>query len=94
MDADKLRAVFAIDEAAELILSTGFRKPLCSLALEDKASLKSILLDYHCMLKVKAEMDQFAEGLKTLGVLDMVKNYPDLFSSLFVDDGSPPLTSG
>ena len=94
MDADELRAVFAIDEAAELILSTGFRKPLCSLALEDKASLKSILLDYHCMLKVKAEMDQFAEGLKTLGVLDMVKNYPDLFSSLFVDDGSPPLTSG
>ena len=61
MDADELRAVFAIDEAAELILSTGFRKPLCSLALEDKASLKSILLDYHCMLKVKAEMDQFAE---------------------------------
>lgn len=39
-------------------------------------------------------MDQFAEGLKSLGVLDMMKRHPDLFESLFVDGGSPPLTPG
>ena len=93
-DADELQAVFAMDEAAELLLSTGFRKPLCSLAMEDKECLRSVLLDYHCLLKVKAEMDQFAEGLKSLGVLDMLKRHPDLFSSLFVDGGSTPLTPG
>ena len=53
-DADDLCAVFAMDEAAELLLSTGFRKPICSLAMEDKECLRSVLLDYHCLLKVKA----------------------------------------
>ena len=28
---------------------------------------KWLVLDYHCLLKVKAEMEQFAEGLKSLG---------------------------
>ena len=93
-DADDLRAVFAIDESAELLLSTGFRKPICRLAIEDKECLRSVLLDYHCLLKVKAKMDQFAEGLKSLGVLEMVKCHPDLFAPLFIDDGSPPLTPG
>ena len=93
-DADDLRAVFAMDEAAELLLSTGFRKLICSLAMEDKECLRSVLLDYHCLLKVKAEMDQFAEGLKSLGVLNMMKRHPDLISSLFVDGGSTPLTPG
>ena len=83
-DADDLHAVFAMDEAAELLLSTGFRKPICSLAMEDKECLRLVLLDYHCLLKVKAEMDQFAEGLKSLGVLDMMKRHPDLFSSLLM----------
>ena len=54
-DADELRAVFAMAEAAELLLSTGFREPLCSLAMEDKECLRSAL-DYHCILKVKAEI--------------------------------------
>ena len=60
-DADDLCAVFAMNEAAELLLSTGFQKPICSLAMEDKECLRSVLLDYHCLLKVKAEMDQFAD---------------------------------
>ena len=90
-DTDELRTVFAMDEAAELLLSTGFQKPLRSLAMEDKECLRLVL---HCLLKVKAEMDQFAEGLKSLGVLDMMKHHPDLFSSLFVDGGSTLITPG
>ena len=83
-----------MDESAELLLSTEFRKPLCRLAIEDKECLRLVLLDYHCLLKVKAEMDQFVEGLKSLGVLEMVKCHPDLFAPLFVEDGFPPLTPG
>ena len=93
-DADDLRAVFGMDESAELLLSTGFRKPICQLIIEDKECLRSVLLDYHCLLKVKAEMDQFAEGLMSLGVLEMMKRYPELLSPLFVDAGSPPLSPG
>ena len=38
---------------------------------------------YH-VLKVKAETDQFLEGLIVLGVLSMVKTFPDLMMPLFV----------
>lgn len=65
-NADDLRAVFAMDESAEPLLSTGFQKPICRLAIQDKECLRLVLLDYHCLLKAKAEMDQFAERLKSL----------------------------
>ena len=66
-DADDLHAVFAMDEAAELLLSTGFRKPLRSLAMEDKECLilQLVLLDYHCLLKVRD--GSVCRGIKELG---------------------------
>ena len=46
------------------------------------------------MLKVKSEMDAFAEGLQVLGVLTMIRMYPDLFKPLFVADLTTRLTAG
>ena len=54
------------------------------LTVSDKAHLKSALLDYHCMVKVKAEMDQFSDGMQTLQVLDFIKLYPEQMRPLFV----------
>ena len=54
--------------------------------MSDKGRVRSALVDYHCMLKVKSEMDAFAEGLQVLGVLTMIRMYPDLFKPLFVAD--------
>ena len=34
------------------------------------------LIDYHCLLKVKAEMDQFLDGLCLFGILDVSKPEP------------------
>ena len=73
---------------------TGYRKAICNLTLQDKESLKSALLDYHCLLKVKAEIDQFAGGLADVGVLQYVKQFPDLMKPLFTDCGHKPLTAG
>ncbi len=81
---DEVKVVFAIDEAASLLHETGFRKPTCRLSMSDKSRLRSALVDYHCMLKVKAAMDQFAEGLQELGVLQLIKQYPELMKPLFV----------
>lgn len=39
-------------------------------------------------------MDHFAEGLRVLGVLNMVKKYPLLFSPMFTDYEPMPLNSG
>ena len=65
----------------------------CNLGLSDKASLRSTIVDYHCMLKVKASMDQFAEGLQELHVLDVMKKHPDVMRPFFVDE-CRPFTAG
>ena len=58
---------FSIDEGEILLCETGYHKLVCSLKLVDKPSLHAALLDYHLMIKVKVEMDQFKEGLHSLG---------------------------
>ena len=65
-------------------MEAGFRKPLCRLELTDKPVIRGVLLDYHLMIKVKMLMDQFAEGLNQLKVLDAMRAHPTLFKSLFV----------
>lgn len=67
-----------------MILETGFRKGLPLLVIADKESLKSALRDHHTLTKIKPEVDQFMDGLKEVGVLDMIRKYPVLMSKLFV----------
>ena len=83
-----------MDEATEMLMGMGCRKPISKLKIDDKPMLKSSLIDYYCLLKVKAEMDQFAEGLKDLGLLEMMRHQPSLFKSLFVAPTSTHLTPG
>ena len=85
--------LFAIDEAAELLLETGLKKPIKCLGMSDRQRLQEVLLGYHCLLKVKGEMDQFREGLSSLGVLQALTQNSELMKSLFL----PPrhkLTAG
>jgi len=90
---DDLRNTFEMDEATELLLASGFRKPISSLIVQDKEKLRSSLIDYHCMLKVKAALDQFCEGLKCVGVMEIMVKHPNMFKTMFVAD-STPLTAG
>ena len=52
----------------DLLVQTGFRRAVVSLTLDDVQKVSSALIDFHCMLKVKAAMDQFKNGLKTRSV--------------------------
>lgn len=94
----KLRDVFDDDEGngdnGLLLLETGYRKPLSSLGCEDKPCIKKAIRDYHTLVKIKPELDQFSDGLETLNVLPMMKKYPSLMSSLFVDKGRDYLNKG
>jgi hypothetical protein len=76
--------VFAIDEGMDLLVATGFRKPLCSLKIIDRPAILSALMEYHLMAKMKAEMDQFKEGLNVLGFLDVVKRKTNLWEPFFI----------
>ena len=91
---DDVKVLFNVDEAIDFLVVTGYRKAICNLGLQDKESLKAALLDYHCLLKVKAEMDQFINGLADVGVLEYVRKHPDLLKPLFTDCYHKPLTAG
>ena len=61
--------------------------PVAHLGLFDIPGLRSALVDYHCMLKAKVAMDQFAEGLRVLNVLKLMQKYPSLAKPYSVSDG-------
>ena len=72
---------------------TGFRKPLSRLTISDRQAIIELLLDYYMMVKVKAEMDQFKDGLQVLGFLKSLQENPDLFRQYFINV-EVPLTAG
>ena len=88
-----IKICFSIDEGSSLLNDTGYRKAVCSLTLSDRPAIISALLDYHLMIKVKAEMDQFKEGLQTLGYLKVLQLDPSLWEEYFLDKNMP-LTAG
>ena len=65
------------------MFETGYDKPLSQLQKDDVESLQAALTDYHCMIKVKAAMDQFLEGLQMGGVADYIKTHPQLLTHSF-----------
>lgn len=60
----------------------GYDKPSHILGLLDVVDIRAAITDYHCMMKVKAAMDQFVEGLDMGGIADYVKTHLDLIRPL------------
>jgi len=58
----------------------------CPLWGRDKPSLCRVLRDYHTLIKVLPEIDQFAKGLDDVGVLKYVRKFPELMRPLFETD--------
>ena len=76
-------------------VTTGYCSwPLSLLNCDNKPCIKKAIRDYHTLVKIKPELDQFLDGLKTLNVLQTMKMYPSLMSPLFVDQGSDCLNKG
>lgn len=51
--------------------------------LRDRDDLVQDIINFHVIHRVQGPFQRFCEGLKTLGVLDKVKNYPESFRPLF-----------
>jgi len=58
-------------------------KPFEALTLDDREELISVLIEYHCLIKPKACLDQFAEGLRCTGVLYYIQNYGSILRNQF-----------
>jgi len=71
-----------------LVLETGFRHALCRLTVSLKDELKSVLRDYNSVIKSKAELDQYCEGLKTMSVFESIQGHPSLMSPFFIPQSS------
>lgn len=81
------------DENQNLLFATGYRKPLLQLTLDDVPSIVEILLDFYLLVKVKASMDQYVEGLKTAHFLDDLRKDPVLWKPYFTYNNTV-LTAG
>ena len=53
-------------------METGYSKPLQCLAISDATYINEVLKNFHCIIKVKAEIDQFIEGLNTLDIVNVI----------------------
>ena len=89
-----LKTLFEDEQWQTLLLETGYRKPLSCLTQQDTSGIKRILRNFYTFVRVKAEIDQFLEGLSCLGVIDAVKKHPMLMQPLFIPSESCQLTKG
>lgn len=52
-------------------------------SLNDKYVLVKDILVYHVIKRVQAPLESFKQGLKTLGVLEKIQTYPEVFCDIF-----------
>lgn len=71
----QLQATLAIDEIQDLLLQTGFNKPITSLTTGNKEEISRAIVDYHLMAKVKCIMDQFWVANKIQGTSNTLGAY-------------------
>ncbi len=69
-----------------LIFVTGFRKPLSQINHKHINGIIQLLIDYFCMMKVKAAIDQYTEGLQDLGILTCIQQNPSEWKKFFLQD--------
>ena len=71
-----------------LLFESGFSTPPSSVTIDMKESIVSLLLEYQCIIKCKAMMDQFIQGLQNLEVFTMVRDNPEAMNKFFVSEES------
>lgn len=77
----------AIDEAEDCLAITGAWRSITSLKQRD--TLVQSAIDFFVEGRLRVALQQFVEGLKTLGLLQEMRTHPDLFRCMFVEDMKP-----
>ena len=78
----------------DLLLECGFTKPVALLKLGDKSDLIHAVTLHKVVLCSLAELDQFRDGMATLGVADSLQQYHPLYASFYCMGSGDSLTSG
>lgn len=80
-------------DASDVVVSSGYTKPLVSAKLSDIAEISKTIALHYSLLQSLAEIDQLKKGLESLGVLELMKNNSDLLAPFFTSIGSKKLTA-
>ena len=75
---EEVKTIFENEDNSALLFETGYHKPLSQLEIDDVEGLRAALTNYHCIIKVKAAMHQFLEGLQMGGVAEYTRTHPQL----------------
>ena len=71
----------------DCLLQCGITKPLTQLKIEDVSNLVHSIALHATVLKVKAAIDQFMDGLREACLLPSIQKYPHVLRDLFLDSG-------
>ena len=68
------------------MLETGYIKPITATTRADPNVISDVLKRYHYVIKVKADIDQFLDGLKLLKINKYISRHLEIMKVLFVTD--------
>ncbi len=77
----------------DLVSECGITKPFTKITVDDKVSIVQSVALHLVILKTLGELSQFKDGLKTLGVLNLIESQGDSLRAFFVNK-KPDLTAG
>ena len=89
----QIREIVTTDDALDILSDCGYDKPLSNVRFADKTNLIKVAATHHCLLSVKAELDQLKEGLQVLDVLSLISKHRKAFEPYFCLDNSRTLTA-
>ncbi len=91
MDNSSLKAVVARNCCP--LVEVGFVKAAHTVTLDDKPTMIRSLTTHH-ILRCKAELDQFREGLQALNVAEYMTNNIEMMRPLFTASQQESVTAG
>ncbi len=81
-------------DSSDVIMNSGYTKPIFTAKVSDIPEIKQVVTLHCSILEVLAELDQFKKGLQSLGVLDIISQYPKLMAPFFTNKGHQKLSAG
>ena len=78
----------------DVLCDCGFSRPSVLVKEQDKVDIVQALALHSVLLRSKAEIDQFCEGLESCGVLCAIRKNPNLARRFFCVEGRGKPTSG
>ena len=72
----------------------GYEKPLTSAKLSHRDDICSLIFLKYTVAMCSVELEQLKEGLKSLGFLQIIQEYPDLVKPFFTFHDSQCLSAG